>query len=113
HLGRRGSPPPARMAELTWHPGAVSYLEEACAFIAEDSPAAARVLAQRVTDAVSRLATFPQSGRVVPESEHPAIRECLIGPYRVVYRLRSDVVQIVMVHHSARLLTQIRPLESA
>jgi hypothetical protein len=30
------------------------------------------------------MATFPQSGRLVPEKKDPLIRETLVGPYRII-----------------------------
>ena len=96
------------MAELRWHPEAVADLEAACAYVARDSPAAARALARRMLVAVERLAEFPHSGRAVPEAGDDAIREVLVSPYRVIYRILGVDVQIVMVHHSAQALRQIR-----
>ena len=36
------------------------------------------------------------------------IREILHGNYRVIYRLTDDSLQILTVHHSARLLDSSR-----
>ncbi|MBN1359621.1 MAG: type II toxin-antitoxin system RelE/ParE family toxin [Sedimentisphaerales bacterium] len=43
-------------------------------------------------------------GRLVPEVNDPAIRELILGNYRVIYRLRGDLVEILTVHRGARLL---------
>ena len=50
------------------------------------------------------LEDHPLSGRVVPEVGDDAIRELIRGNYRIVYRLKQDVVEIVTVFHGARLL---------
>ncbi|MGH2588927.1 MAG: type II toxin-antitoxin system RelE/ParE family toxin [Dehalococcoidia bacterium] len=81
---------------------------EIAAFIARDSPTAARRLAQRITAAARRAAAFPRSGRVVPESDDDAIREVFVSSYRVIYRILQTDVQVVMVHHGARTLTRVR-----
>ena len=58
--------------------------------------------------AVERLADFPNSGRIVPELKDPAIREILFGSYRIVYRVKGDVVEVLTVYHGARLLDPSR-----
>ena len=45
----------------------------------------------------------PRSGRVMPELGDGAIREVIHGNYRIVYRLRHDLVEIATVFHGARL----------
>ena len=49
--------------------------------------------------AVERPTVFPHSGRIVPEVNHPAIREILLGSYRIVYRVKDEVVEILTVYH--------------
>jgi plasmid stabilization system protein ParE len=39
----------------------------------------------------------------VPELGDESIREVIHGNYRIVYRLRDDVVEIAAVFHGARL----------
>jgi plasmid stabilization system protein ParE len=58
--------------------------------------------------AIERLENFPQSGRVVPEKNDPQIREILLGNYRIIYRLRKDVAELLTLHHGARLLDPAR-----
>ena len=48
-----------------------------------------------------RLIDFPQSGRIVPEIGDRSIREIILGNYRIIYRLRSEAVEILTVHHGA------------
>jgi toxin ParE1/3/4 len=60
-------------------------------------------MVDRLLAAADQIAAFPKSGRVVPESNDPAIREVIRPPYRVVYRIVSaDTVHVLTVHHSAR-----------
>jgi toxin ParE1/3/4 len=53
--------------------------------------------------AVEGLETDPLSGRVVPEVGDDTVREVIHGNYRIVYRVRPDLVEIVTVFHGARL----------
>ena len=41
------------------------------------------------------------SGRIVPELADPKLREVIDAPYRIVYRVRDDVLEILTVVHSA------------
>lgn len=53
--------------------------------------------------AVDRLREFPESGRVVPEQDDPAVREVIVGAYRVVHEVRPDGrVEVLTVFHAAR-----------
>ena len=45
----------------------------------------------------------PRSGRMVPELGDESIREVIHGNYRIVYRLRHDLVEVATVFHGARL----------
>ena len=92
------------MAEISWTLQAADDLEAIAEFIAPDSPHYAQLFALDVLNAVDRLAVFPRSGRVVPEFGNSAIREIVLGNYRIVYRLRNDAVEILTVYHGARLL---------
>jgi plasmid stabilization system protein ParE len=96
------------MAEVRWTPQAADDLEAVADFIATDSPYYARLFTMDVLAAVERLADFPNSGRVVPELKDPAIREILFGSYRIVYRVKGDVVELLTVYHGARLLDPSR-----
>jgi toxin ParE1/3/4 len=96
------------MAEVRWTPQAADDLEAITNFIAADSPQYARLFAIDVLVAVERLADFPNSGRLVPELKDPAIREILFGSYRIVYRVKGDLVEVLTVYHGARLLDPSR-----
>ena len=47
---------------------------------------------------------FPRSGRMVPEYEAPDIREVIERPYRIIYRIKADQIDILDVVHGAQLL---------
>jgi plasmid stabilization system protein ParE len=91
------------MADVRWTLQAADDLEAIVAFIGRDSMRYARFFAVSVLAAIDRLATFPYSGRVVPEQGDNAIREIILGSYRIVYRVQDDAVQILTVCHGSRL----------
>lgn len=51
-----------------------------------------------------RLQEFPEVGRIVPEYSNDLIRELILRPYRLVYRVNHDQArcEIARVWHSAR-----------
>ncbi|MBI4483118.1 MAG: type II toxin-antitoxin system RelE/ParE family toxin [Acidobacteria bacterium] len=92
------------MAEVKWTPQALDDLEAICLFIARDAPQVAAVFAQSAFRATDRLVDFPRSGRVVPELHDQNFREIILGNYRLIYRIQRHEVQILTVHHGARLI---------
>jgi addiction module RelE/StbE family toxin len=92
------------MARIVWSPDAAADLEEICNYIAENSELYARVFAQGIINAIERLQIFPMSGRIVPEYNQKDLREIIFQNYRIVYRIRSDDVEIVTIMHGARLM---------
>ena len=91
------------MNRVIWSPQALRDLESIRDFIAQDSPLYAGLVVQRLVASVERLGAFPESGRVVPELQRTDVREVIRPPFRIVYRLRGDVVEIATVFRSSRL----------
>jgi toxin ParE1/3/4 len=92
------------VTRLLWSPQAVEDVEAIRSFVARDSEHYANLLVERIVAAVDRLGSFPLSGRVVPEVGNELLREVVYGHYRIVYRATPELVEIVTVFHSARLL---------
>jgi addiction module RelE/StbE family toxin len=92
---------------LIWSPRSIRDLEAIHAHIAEDSPLYADLVVQRLVRAPDRLQQFPESGRIVPERSQPELRELIVRPFRVVYRIRNDSIQIVTIFRASRLFPDI------
>lgn len=90
------------MIRLVWTRPALEDVREIRAYIARDSPRYARVVAERLVAAVEHLTDHPLSGRVVPEVGQSTLREGIEPPYRIVYRVRAELLEVVAVVHSAR-----------
>ena len=88
------------MTEVRWTEQAADDLVAINEFIGRDSPAHARGVVERLYFSVDQLRTFPESGRAVPE--RPEYRELIRAPYRIVYRRRDDLVEILTVFHATR-----------
>lgn len=101
------------MVRLTWLAPARADLRDIRRHIALDSRTGARRMVERIHDTVARLRDFPESGRVVPEFSDLSLREVIVPPYRVLYRYRreQDLVQILSVLHSSRLMRGVGDVE--
>jgi toxin ParE1/3/4 len=87
--------------ELRWTPAALDDLDQAGRFIAEDSPADAVRVSERVLEAAEALVMLPTLGRA---GRVRTTRELVISgtPFILVYRVRLDEIQILRVLHHAR-----------
>lgn len=89
---------------IVWSDPAVEDLEAAVEFIAKDSDAYARSLAQLTVDAAESLRSFPNRGHRLPDRKLSKYRELIIGSYRLVYLVEKKRVLIVAVLHGHRAL---------
>ncbi len=48
-------------------------------------------------------------GRKVPEFDREDIREVVLGGYRLVYRVRTDAIEVLTVFDGRRLLSSADP----
>jgi len=97
------------MAEIKWSPSAVADLEAICNYIARDSEYYAANFAKNIIARIELLVKFPEAGRIVPEYDDTHIREIIYSNYRVIYRLKKSLIEIVRITHSARLLPEDKP----
>ena len=90
--------------KLIWSPASRDDLHDIVSFIARDSPDRAEAFGYRLITSIDKLQDFPEIGRAVPEYGIPTIREIIVRPYRIVYRVdhARKVVEIARVWHSAR-----------
>jgi len=94
--------------QLIWSPRAAADLEAIREHIAYDSELYAGLMVSRLVAAPSRLIQFPELGRIVPEYDQPDLRELIVRPYRLVYRLRGEFVEIATVFHAARMFPDLQ-----
>jgi plasmid stabilization system protein ParE len=87
---------------VTWTAEALSALDEALSYIAQESPQGASLLAEQALKAADSLATLSQRGRVVPEQDEPTIREVFVGRYRLLYEVTESEVIVLTFLHGAR-----------
>jgi toxin ParE1/3/4 len=90
--------------KIVWSPLAVDRVSEIAGYIAQDNPVAAESLIITVFKKVEDLKAFPESGRIVPETDNKTIRELIYGNYRIIYRLEEKRLSVLTVRHGRQVL---------
>jgi plasmid stabilization system protein ParE len=85
--------------KIIWSPRARQKAREAVDFIKEDRPLASGEWLEGLVQRVLLLEEFPDQGRIVPEWGQPDVREVLHPPYRVLYQVSSERVEILTLSH--------------
>ena len=90
--------------KLIWSPVARDDLRDLVRFIAMDNPDRAATFGFHVIHRAEKVQDFPEMGRMVPERHDPCIREIIVRPYRVIYRVSHErqMIEFVRVWHAAR-----------
>jgi toxin ParE1/3/4 len=83
---------------------AVSHLDGIFKYIAQNSPAYAKKVVDRITRRSEQIALFPFSGRKVPEMDTDRIREIIEGSFRIIYYLKPNRIEILAVIHGSHTL---------
>jgi toxin ParE1/3/4 len=90
--------------KVHWTRNAVNHLVNIYEYISLNSPTYAKRMVDRITRRSMQIADHPLSGRKVPEYQNEYIREMIEKPYRIIYRVKQDQIDVVAVIHGAQLL---------
>ena len=90
--------------KVQWTENAIGHLVNIYEYIAINSPTYGRRMVDRITRRSEQIAEQPHSGRKVPEYDADDIRELIEKPYRIIYRIKPNQIDVVAVIHGARLL---------
>ena len=89
-----------------WTDNATAHLLDIYEYIARDSSIYAKRMVDRVTRRSEQIASFPMSGRKVPEYEADDIREIIEKPYRIIYRIKPYQIDVLAIVHRRQLLPE-------
>jgi addiction module RelE/StbE family toxin len=87
--------------KIVWTEHALACLTDIEDFIAQDDPAAAVQLIEKLIADI--LQEHPHAGRRVPEAPKSGLRELLEANYRIVYRIQEGIVEVLTVFEAHRL----------
>ncbi len=94
------------MVQVVWTSSAIQDLNGIGEYIAKESIRYAEITVRELFLSVDILEQNPRSGVILPEFGIDKIRQLVRGNYRIVYRIaNTDYVEILTVHHGARLLS--------
>ena len=94
--------------KVVWSPTARARAIAAVDYIAEHRPRLALEWLNGMVSRVELLSELPEQGRVVPEWNEPEVREIMYDPYRVIYEVREDRVEILTLSHQRQQLPTAR-----
>jgi plasmid stabilization system protein ParE len=89
---------------VVWSRRAQQNLAAIFRSIARDDRAAAERWVSRLVATGEGIATFPLSGRVVPEIGRDDVRETFQRTYRIVYLVQAEDIRILTVFEGHRQL---------
>ena len=87
--------------KVHWTETAEAHLDDIYTYIARDSKTYALRTVDRITKRSKQISTFPQSGRKVPEYDLDQVREVFSEPYRIIYHIKADQIDVIAVIHEA------------
>jgi addiction module RelE/StbE family toxin len=96
--------------EVRWRLAARNDLTAIVEYIALEREMAALDVMDKIENAERQLADFPHRGRVVPElAEWGCVqyREIIVRPWRIIYQVGENTVEIVLVIDSRRDVAEI------
>ncbi len=86
--------------ELRWTERATDQLAVIAEYISITSPVYAEQVVERIAKRFQQAQSFPDSGRAVPEARPgEPLRELIETPYRLVYAVRPEAIEVIAVLH--------------
>lgn len=97
-----------RRRQVAWTDGAVLGLDSSISFVAQESIDNALRLLERVLGAADSLEILAERSSVVPEYDDPNVRQLLVDPFRLLFRVDEADVFILGVLHQRQDLQRWR-----
>ena len=99
----------ADLLNVEWSEEATAQLQAIRDYLAQTSPGYAQVLVERIIQRTEYLSGRPYFGAEVPEYADETVGEVFEHPYRIIYRVERDAIQVVALLHAARRLPRTLP----
>lgn len=100
--------------DVIWTQEALDRLDDIEYYLAVEQqvPQAAKHLLSRIFDRAPQIAEMPLSGRMLPNSDDPNVREQLENPYRIIYLIEPEIIYILSVMHQRQLLPNMKEIKT-
>ncbi|HZQ47935.1 MAG TPA: type II toxin-antitoxin system RelE/ParE family toxin, partial [Verrucomicrobiae bacterium] len=79
--------------KIIWAPRALEDLREIASYIRRHNADAAHGFGKKLITKAETLDRFPERGRMIQKFQNPNIREILLPPYRIAYRINPERAQ--------------------
>jgi plasmid stabilization system protein ParE len=81
---------------------ALRNLDEILGYIASNYPMISTSFQKRLQTVVARIGAWPESAQEVAERPGVRVVPLIRYPYKVFYRITSEAVEVLYIHHAAR-----------
>jgi len=85
--------------KIVWSPTARRRAQAAVDHIALDRPQTSLEWLDGLVRRIDLLRDLPEQGRVVPEWHESSVREVFHEPYRVIYEILDDRLEVLTLSH--------------
>ena len=92
---------------VIWSFAAASDVESIHTYLRQNSAQYASRFLIKIRDTARSLSSMPERGRRVPEYPELDIHELFVDSFRLIYRIKPEVTEIVGVVHMAHDLSQL------
>ena len=92
------------MVDIRWSLGALEDIESISSYISQDYPEKAIEIVKGIIEKIEQLKQFPKLGHKFPDRNVERIREIIFKKYRIVYEIREEIIEILVIAHGSRLL---------
>ena len=82
--------------KVFWTENAIGHLANIYEYIGQNSQTYAARMVDRITRRSEQIAHLPESGRRVPEYDAKEVRELIEKPYRIIYRIKPEQIDILV-----------------
>jgi len=92
------------MVDIRWSPEAIEDIESISEYISQDSEEHASELIKSIVNEIENLKRFPFLGRKFPDREDDNLREICFKKYQIIYEIKEEIIEILIVAHGSRLI---------
>lgn len=91
--------------KVIWSSRAVEDVDAIATYITRDSPSYAAAVVHKILDTTRSLNQYPLAGAIIAEYNDSTIREKSAYTYRIIYRVKGEIVTVAAIIHAKSLLS--------
>jgi plasmid stabilization system protein ParE len=89
--------------KVVWTAAALADLDDVLAYTTEKYPSLVGPVEKRIRAIIARVGAWLESARRVEDRPEVRVVPLLRYPYRIFYKVHDESVEILHIHHTARL----------